>query len=77
MRNDIMNIDILPPASRLIRIKEVLAVTGLSRSSLYKQISEGRFPTSVSLGERSVAWIESEVQGWIGDKISIRDNAIN
>ena len=34
---------------QLIRLKEVIALTSLSRSSIYKFISEGRFPKSVSV----------------------------
>ncbi|EKG0406608.1 AlpA family transcriptional regulator, partial [Vibrio cholerae] len=46
---------------RLIRFREVLAMTGLSRSSMYRFIEENQFPTQVQLGGRAVAWVESEV----------------
>ncbi|HIF9512853.1 TPA: AlpA family transcriptional regulator [Photobacterium damselae] len=58
---------------RLIRLKEVMSLTGLGRSSIYKFMEESRFPKSVSLGDRAVAWIESEVEDWIVEKISERD----
>ncbi|EKF9181394.1 AlpA family transcriptional regulator, partial [Vibrio cholerae] len=45
---------------RLIRFREVLAMTGLSRSSVYRFIEENQFPTQVQLGGRAVAWVESE-----------------
>jgi prophage regulatory protein len=60
--------------TRLIRIKEVVAATGLSRSRIYQYINEGRFPSSVSLGGRSVAWVESEIDKWIENTIGQRDN---
>jgi len=41
---------------RLIRLPEVKARVGLSRSSIYLKISEGTFPPPVKLGVRSVAW---------------------
>ncbi|MFL1553681.1 AlpA family transcriptional regulator, partial [Pseudomonas sp. D47] len=50
---------------RLIRLKEVKHATGLGRSTIYKYIEEGNFPKSVPLGERAVAWVESEVVGWV------------
>ncbi|WP_312600746.1 helix-turn-helix transcriptional regulator [Pseudomonas luteola] len=50
---------------RIIRLKEVMDSTGLARSTVYKYISEDAFPKPVSLGERCVGWIESEVQEWI------------
>jgi len=58
---------------KLIRLKEVIAQTGLSRSSIYKFMNDGIFPNSVSLGGRSVAWVESEVIEWMEGKISARD----
>lgn len=58
---------------RLIRLKEVKHATGLGRSTIYKYIEDGNFPKSVSLGERAVAWVESEVLGWIKAKIEARD----
>lgn len=60
---------------KLIRKKDVLAATGFKISTLYKYISEGRFPRPVSLGERSVAWVESEVVEWIEARIAARDMA--
>lgn len=60
---------------KLIRKKDVLAATGFKNSTLYKYISEGRFPRPVSLGERSVAWVESEVVEWISARIVERDLA--
>jgi len=60
---------------RLIRIKEVAHQTQLSKSYLYKLSGEGQFPKSLSLvpGGTSVAWVESEVQAWIDQRIAQRD----
>lgn len=58
---------------RLIRLKDVQHTTGLGRSTIYKYIEEGIFPKSVSLGERAVAWVESEVMEWIMARIEARD----
>ena len=58
---------------RLIKLKEVMAKTSLGHSSIYKFISEGTFPKQVSLGAKSVAWVESEVDDWIMEKIGERD----
>ena len=60
---------------RLIKLKDVMSNTGLGRSTLYKYIAEGAFPKPVSLGSRAVAWVESEVDDWILDKIESRDIA--
>mgnify|MGYP003640655945 CR=1 FL=1 len=61
-------------STRLIRLNEVIFRTGLSRSRIYQYINEDRFPASVSLGGRSVAWINFEIDRWIEDVIGHRDS---
>lgn len=58
---------------RIIRLKDVMNSTGLARSTIYKYIDEGTFPKSVSLGDRSVGWVEGEVHDWILARIEARD----
>jgi len=60
---------------RIIRLKEVIDSTGLARSTIYKYISEGTFPKLVSLGDRCVGWVDSEVHDWILAWIKERDLA--
>ncbi|MEZ8192064.1 AlpA family transcriptional regulator [Vibrio sp. 1F279] len=50
---------------RFLKLKEVMQKTALSRSAIYRKMDEGSFPKSVSLGDRAVAWIESEVEEWM------------
>jgi prophage regulatory protein len=57
---------------RLIRLKEVMRLTALSRSTIYSRMNEGQFPKPVSLGERAVAWVECEIEDWIEDLIQRR-----
>ncbi|WP_219012201.1 helix-turn-helix transcriptional regulator [Shewanella algae] len=59
---------------RLIRIKQVMEQTGLGRSCIYNYMADGRFPKSVKLGPRLVAWVEGEVQAWIEERIAARSN---
>lgn len=54
----------------LIRIKQVIHKTGKSRSSIYAAIKEGTFPAPISLGPRSVGWIEAEINAWIESRIT-------
>jgi len=57
-------------ASKTIwRLPEVMARTGLSRSSVYAKIGEDKFPHSINLGIRSVGWLSDEVEQWIQDRI--------
>lgn len=55
---------------RFLRLPEVLARTGLSRSTIYVRLEQGRFPRPVSLGARAVGWIESEVDEWMRARIA-------
>lgn len=58
---------------RFIRLKEVMHITGLGRSSIYNFMAESRFPKSISLEGRSVAWLESEVIDWMEARLAERD----
>ncbi len=52
-------------ALRIMRLTEVKAVTGLSKTTIYRFEKEGRFPSRVSLGERSVGWFEDDVETFL------------
>jgi len=54
---------------KLLRLPEVKATTGLSKSTIYARISEGNFPKQVSLGPRLVVWVESDIQNWIAEQV--------
>ncbi|WP_353954820.1 pyocin activator PrtN family protein [Pseudomonas siliginis] len=51
-------------SAMFIRLTEVKRITGLSGSTIYKMVNEGKFPRQVSLGGRAVAWVRSEVLTW-------------
>ena len=55
---------------RFLRLPEVIARTGLSRSTIYLRLDQGRFPPPVSLGGRAVGWIESEIDEWMRNRIA-------
>jgi prophage regulatory protein len=52
-----------------IRLPEVKAVTGLSKTSLYALIKEKSFPAPVRLGPRAVAWVKSEIRQWAIERV--------
>nr|WP_309140084.1 AlpA family phage regulatory protein [Pseudomonas sp. PDM25] len=58
-----------------MRLKDIIDSTGLARSTIYTYIDKGAFPAPVSLGERSVGWVEREVHEWILARIEERDLA--
>ena len=57
------------PEIRFLRISEVEALTGLSRTTIYDWSADGRFPRAVRLSGRAVRWIESEVLEWMDERI--------
>ena len=62
---------------QILRLPNVKAITGLSRSTIYLRMSEGTFPEKISLGSRAVGWLETEIQDWLDERISVsrKENA--
>ncbi len=55
---------------KILRLPQVIEMTGLPRSTIYALIKDNAFPKQVPLGRRAVGWIEQEIQDWIDGKIS-------
>jgi prophage regulatory protein len=55
----------------ILRLPAVKASVGLSRSTIYLRIAEGTFPRPVSLGGRAVGWLQSEIEGWMHQRIEL------
>ena len=53
---------------KVLRLPEVIEITGLGRSTIYAKVARGDFPCSIKLGERAVGWIDSDVYEWISAK---------
>jgi len=47
---------------QILRMPEVMKKTGLARSTIYKMIAKDNFPEQISLGIKSVGWLESDIQ---------------
>ena len=60
---------------KIYRLREVLGVTGLSRTVLYRLIKLGRFPASLRLSERAVGWDSDAVERWVESRPSTRGAA--
>jgi len=46
---------------RIIRLKTVLARTGLCRSTIYRKIAEGTFPAQLRISTNGTGWHEAEI----------------
>lgn len=55
----------LDTTDRILRIKTVLQLTGLSRSTLYRKVQRGEFPKQIKLSERCAGWRQSSVAAWM------------
>ena len=54
--------------AKVLRRKDVEAIVGLSRSTIYHLISEGLFPAPIKLGKRAVGWKVSDVEIWLSNR---------
>jgi prophage regulatory protein len=61
---DSLRAQIVPAELRLIRLREVQAICGKSRTRTYEAIKNGAFPQPVQVDARSTAWVKSEVLQW-------------
>ena len=55
---------------KLLRLPQVLDITGLKRSTLYNLISQGKFDKGVKISERCKAWDSQKINDWIQSKLN-------
>jgi len=53
---------------RILRLPEVISITGVSRSSIYKWVDEGQFPRPKQLGSRAIGWDSRELADWMDSR---------
>lgn len=57
---------------RIIRLRTVLARTGLSRSTIYRKIAKGTFPAQIKISANGAGWHESEIDRWVANPLAWR-----
>ncbi len=57
-----------PSEDRIMRIQEIIEITGVSRSTIWRMERRGEFPSRVPLGASSIGWLKSEINAWIKNK---------
>ena len=62
---------------RIIRLKTVLARTGLSQSTIYRKIAEGTFPTQIKISTNGAGWKESDINRWVANPAGWRPRSRN
>ncbi|MEW5710177.1 MAG: AlpA family phage regulatory protein [Pseudomonadota bacterium] len=53
------------PRPRILRVEDVMRLTGLSRTTLWRMERTGKFPARVQIGARGIGWHEQEVLDWL------------
>ena len=59
-------------ANTVVRLPRVKAKTGLSRSTIYAQIAQGKSPRPLTLGPRAVGWLEADIEAWLLSRLNER-----
>ena len=68
------NLTTIYSASAFLRIHEVIRLTGLSKTTLWRRMKEGTFPAAVKLGPRSTGWRALELAKWAENPASYRQS---
>ena len=55
---------------RILRLRQVMAVTGLHKTTIYGLQSDGDFPMRVKITSHLVGWVEEEVQAWLARRLA-------
>ncbi|MCL1059743.1 AlpA family transcriptional regulator [Shewanella gelidimarina] len=58
---------------RVIKLRDVIELTGLKKTSIYNLIKKNEFPKQITLARNSVGWVQSEVLQWVNDLMINRD----
>ena len=56
---------------RILRTPEVVKITGLSKTTIWRRVRSGDFPAPVKLGSlatRSIGWRQEEIEKWINSR---------
>ena len=57
-------------SNRILKLPTVISRTGLGRSTIYAKVAKHEFPSPIQLSERSVGWLEADIEAWIEQRIS-------
>lgn len=58
---------------RIVRTKELVHLTGRSRTSIWRDELEGTFPQRVRIGRNAVGWRLSQVMAWLAAREDIQN----
>lgn len=56
------------PEDHYLRLPQVRARIGISKTHVYKLIGDGKFPAPTKLGPRTSVWRASEITAWMNSQ---------
>ena len=68
-----MTAPILAP-NQMLRMPAVMRLTGLARSTIYALMADDKFPRQVKVSENTAAWLASEINDYLAERIAMRDS---
>jgi prophage regulatory protein len=57
---------------RLLRLRDVMAKTGISRAAVYEWMAAGTFPKPLQAGPKAVRWRNSDIETWMAELEPVR-----
>lgn len=60
--------------NRMLKPREVVKITGMSRTTIWRKEKQGLFPSRRDMGNRSVGWLASEVNEWMENLPKVNHN---
>tara|TARA_B100001115_G_C15503433_1_gene238359 strand:+ start:302 stop:499 length:198 start_codon:yes stop_codon:yes gene_type:complete len=56
-------------SKKFLRLKEVIKLTSLSKSTIYRQIAKNNFPRQIFIGSKIVVWLENDIEIWMNNLV--------
>lgn len=56
---------------KILRLKDVVSTTGLSKSSVYRLLSMQLFPAPIRLGLAAIGWRASDIDAWLAARPTV------
>ncbi len=58
------------PATQFLRLNHLKERLGISGSSIWSWVKQGKFPKPIKLSDNCTAWVEDDIEAWAQSRIS-------
>jgi prophage regulatory protein len=69
-RDTVQSLHAVQIADALLKIQTVIAVTGLSESSIRRKVADHKFPSPIKDGTRCTRWVAGDVTTWLRNQVA-------